>query len=674
MCNKPVRCNQKGLRCDNCESWLHCRCIGIKSEIYQALASSDEEWICYDCALPRFSDSFFEIPPAEESATFEPEVTIPSIDASNRNKSSNSLRCLLFNARSLRNKVLDLKTLLLEEHFPVIAITETWLDAGFMDFELGLKDYSIHRRDRQDRRGGGVLLAVHRNLISIRRRRDLETDRTEIAMVEICQKSKDNVLFGVCYRPPNAKMEYSVTLRQSLERIDMTRFATCFLVGDFNFPCIDWHTISPTSTDALTLDFCSLLNDHFLVQCNFNPTRIAHGTANILDLILTRTPDLISNIEVLPEHFDSDHLPVAFDIKMRSGRSHKSAPRQVYNYKKANFTELNELLGYVPWNCAFLEDDVDGCADKVKDLLLAAADMCVPLFTVKRRTNPPWINKDLLRLIKKKKRLWRQLKTHPSEILRQMFKDLRSTIKKSIRSEYHKYLQHLSDVLKENPKRFWSYHSIKTKSKRLPDISTYNGIYATKPQEQANLLNIHFHSVFCKESSGVPSISVQNLRDDQCVDHYIDSVSCNINEVQRMLQKLDANKTSGVDKIPARLLKETAHMFAVPLSMLYNLSFKHGQVPELWKHANVTPIHKDGDREPVEHYTGISLLTIPGKCQERIVYNAVYRQVIEFIHSSHHGFLNGRSCTTQLLLVHHGWSKALDNSGQVDVVFIDFYC
>ena len=39
---------------------------------------------------------------------------------------------------------------------------------------------------------------------------------------------------------------------------------------------------------------------------------------------------------------------------------------------------------------------MDGCADKVKDLLLAAADMCVHLFTVKRRTNPPWINKDLL--------------------------------------------------------------------------------------------------------------------------------------------------------------------------------------------------------------------------------------------------------------------------------------
>ena len=166
---------------------------------------------------------------------------------------------------------------------------------------------------------------------------------------------------------------------------------------------------------------------------------------------------------------------------------------------------------------------------------------------------------------------------------------------------------------------------------------------------------------------------MHNIQNDQGANQYTDSVSCTINEVQKILQKLDASKTSGVDKIPARLLKETArHTSAVPLSMLYNLSFKMNQVLKLWKHANVTPIHKDGDRVPVEHYRGISLLIITGKCHERLVYNAIYDRVTAFIHSSHHGFLRGRSCTTQLLLAHHDWSKALDNSGQVDVVFIDF--
>lgn len=183
-----------------------------------------------------------------------------------------------------------------------------------------------------------------------------------------------------------------------------------------------------------------MLNDHFLVLCNLIPTRILNGSANVLDLILTRTPEFISNIVVLPDHFDSDHLPVAFDIKMHCGRPHQSTPRQVYDFKKANFSALNELLSYVPWSCAFLEDDVDICADRVRDPLLAAADICIPQFTVKRWTNPPRINKEVLRLIKKKKKLWHQLKAQPSESLRQTFKELRSTVKTLIRSEYHKYL------------------------------------------------------------------------------------------------------------------------------------------------------------------------------------------------------------------------------------------
>ena len=94
---------------------------------------------------------------------------------------------------------------------------------------------------------------------------------------------------------------------------------------------------------------------------------------------------------------------------------------------------------------------------------------------------------------------------------------------------------------------------------------------------------------------------MHNIQDYQCANCYTDSVSCNTVEDQRRLQKIDASKSSGEDKIPARLLKETAHLSAVPLSMLYNLSFMKSQVPTLWKHANNTPIHKEGEREPVKH-------------------------------------------------------------------------
>ena len=77
------------------------------------------------------------------------------------------------------------------------------------------------------------------------------------------------------------------------------------------------------------------------------------------------------------------------------------------------------------------------------------------------------------------------------------------------------------------------------------------------------------------------SLLLHNIQDDQCANCYTDSVSCNTVQVQRILQKIDTNKTSGVDKIPARFLKETAHLSAVPLSMVYNMSFMKSQVPTL---------------------------------------------------------------------------------------------
>ena len=65
-----------------------------------------------------------------------------------------------------------------------------------------------------------------------------------------------------------------------------------------------------------------------------------------------------------------------------------------------------------------------------------------------------------------------------------------------------------------------------------------------------------------------------------------------------------SNKSCGVDKKPASLLKETANASAAPLSMFFNLSVKKRRLPKLCKSADITPIHKDGEREPVENHRG----------------------------------------------------------------------
>ena len=98
---------------------------------------------------------------------------------------------------------------------------------------------------------GGVLLAVHKDLVSIPRM-DLEPDSLEILFCDIQQRTRDSVLCGVVYRPPGANMDFSLSFRNWLDKISRTRFSSVILTGDFNFPVIDWHTVSPTLSDPHT--------------------------------------------------------------------------------------------------------------------------------------------------------------------------------------------------------------------------------------------------------------------------------------------------------------------------------------------------------------------------------------------------------------------------------------
>ena len=140
------------------------------------------------------------------------------------------------------------------------------------------------------------------------------------------------------------------------------------------------------------------------------------------------------------------------------------------------------------------------------------------------------------------------------------------------------------DKLKLNPKKFWSFHSLKSKAKRLPEIITYRSRVksAKDPLEKASLFNEFFGSVFSTKISD-PSSMV--LHDDVVNPDLLMEVSTSNYKVKDILSKLDINKATGVDGISARILKECAQELSPPLTLLFNLSFRSGKVPSLWKKA-----------------------------------------------------------------------------------------
>ena len=185
-----------------------------------------------------------------------------------------------------------------------------------------------------------------------------------------------------------------------------------------------------------------------------------------------------------------------------------------------------------------------------QDHVLVTVEQHIPTMKLKQKARPPWIAKDVIKLVRKKKAIWKRLKNNPSTELTSNFKLPRKETKKLISSNYCKYFKSLADKLKSNPEKFWSFHSIKSKSRRLPEVVTYSrvGKSAKNPTEKAHLFNEFVSTLFTKIAPGRMEFPCDVIHSDLLLQ-----VSTSRNQVKDILTKLDSTKSTVVDGIPARV-------------------------------------------------------------------------------------------------------------------------
>ncbi|KAF4801364.1 hypothetical protein TURU_035746 [Turdus rufiventris] len=83
--------------------------------------------------------------------------------------------------------------------------------------------------------------------------------------------------------------------------------------------------------------------------------------------------------------------------------------------------------------------------------------------------------------------------------------------------------------------------------------------------------------------------------------------------VRKPLKCLDIHTSMGPDGIHPRVMRKLSDELAKPLSIIYQQSWLTGEVPDDWKLASVTPIHKKGGKEDSGSYRSARLTSVPGK-------------------------------------------------------------
>ena len=77
---------------------------------------------------------------------------------------------------------------------------------------------------------------------------------------------------------------------------------------------------------------------------------------------------------------------------------------------------------------------------------------------------------------------------------------------------------------------------------------------------------------------------------------FLESIFVNEDLVRKKLDMLNTNKSQGLDEIHPKLLYELRQELSSPLTKLFNLSIQTGRVPQVWRDANVTLLHKKSNK------------------------------------------------------------------------------
>ncbi|XP_057302635.1 uncharacterized protein LOC130636806 [Hydractinia symbiolongicarpus] len=419
--------------------------------------------------------------------------------------------------------------------------------------------------------------------ISYQRRYDLETEGIEGIWMEILIPNTKSILLCSVYKPPDNSKYIDINFDAKLN--DMITTVTdegkeCLITGDLN--C---NYLKPNDH----VDIKDIFATNGFKQMIKEATRSISKT--LIDIFLTTDSTKISK-SFVDANSISDHDLVGIVRKMHVK---KYASRKLFtrDYSKFNKDLFKNELRNVPWKNCFVEDNMNSSWNLFKHYLTIVINKHAPLVERKiRGMQNPWMSRDIKTKINTRDYYLRCAKRTNSENDWSSYRRVRNLVSYLIRQAKAKHIRSLFRENGTSPKYFWK--QIKSRSTLVNSIPSIT-----------NLTWLPFNGSFY-----LTNVNPQHLS--------FKFQHVEISESSKVLKEINSSKASGIDDLPALLIKDAAEELAAPLSFLINHSFKSGIFPTIEKTAKVTPIYKSEAKHLFSNYRPISVLNVISKLVEKI--------------------------------------------------------
>ena len=213
------------------------------------------------------------------------------------------------NVRSVkeRNHLIQLRELMREKNYDVLAISESWLNSTTTNAEVEIAGYKITRLDRTKTVGGGVCIYT-RSSLKVKRLKEMSvTSETGFQQlwVQIQLKKLRPMVLCVAYRPDYCPVSCFVDDFMDKYSQALTLGKNIIVAADLN--C---NMLKPRSPEAVALqDLCDSVN---LTQLIKEPTRVTETSSTLIDVIMTSSTNLVERSGVLKSHISDHYLVYAF--------------------------------------------------------------------------------------------------------------------------------------------------------------------------------------------------------------------------------------------------------------------------------------------------------------------------------------------------------------------------
>ena len=306
---------------------------------------------------------------------------------------------------------------------------------------------------------------------------------------------------------------------------------------------------------------------------------------------------------------------------------------------------------------------------------------------IKARTEH-WIDVNILQLIRERDRLlYASARNKKDNGLRKMFNLTRNKLQREVKKAKENYFKNKVVENKNDSKKLWGQlntlgYSSKTKDRSKIVIES-EGEKCHDSKNVCKTFNDYFLNVASNLVSKLPSAPKIFTTDTHIFRSYYANKNIITNNfslqevtenfVYNEIMRLNPNKSTGLDGINARFLRDGASELKYVLTFIVNLSISTNTVPIELKKARVRPLFKKSNRLLVSNYRPVSVLNVVSKILERAVYIQLEKYLNEsnilFNHQS--GFRKAYSTETCLINLTDTIRKELSNGNYVGMVLLD---